>query len=132
MQIRLYKPEERKELRATGAHAAWEAAFGRYLDEQGCPLQPQPDNRAAVLDWLLQQAVSFEYRDRGTHRLRTLCIPPSLGFADDDPGAAPPCSSFSERQADGTRSRRRGPFCTLLRSGKSAHLNPNPRLQPSR
>jgi hypothetical protein len=70
-QIRLYKPEERKELRATGAHAAWEAAFRRYLEEQGCPLQPQPDNRAAVLDWLLQQAVSFEYRDRGTRRLRT-------------------------------------------------------------
>lgn len=61
--IRLYKPEERKQLRATGAHAAWEAAFARYLHEQRCPLASQPDARAAVLDWLLQQAVSFEYRD---------------------------------------------------------------------
>eukprot|EP00976_Prorocentrum_cordatum_P108131 1194777-Prorocentrum_minimum.AAC.2 len=81
--IRFYKPEERKELRATGAHAQWEAAFAKvngragsmlqipsmfrqsFLEDMGCDIEPTADNRGKAMDFLLFQAVGFDYKDGG-------------------------------------------------------------------
>uniref|UniRef100_A0A7S0QZ09 Uncharacterized protein n=1 Tax=Pyramimonas obovata TaxID=1411642 RepID=A0A7S0QZ09_9CHLO len=69
--IRFYKPEERKELRATGAHAQWEAAFAKFLEEMGCDIEPSPENRGKVVDFLMFQAVGFDYKD-GAEKLNTM------------------------------------------------------------
>ena len=81
--IRLYKVEEREALRDHGS-ATWSATFEAYLEALECPYGA---SNPRALNWLLNYALSLEYRDNAT----TLN---SLKIADDeDPKQPPPSSS---------------------------------------
>lgn len=60
--VRHYKIEDREALKAVD-QADWVTAYRRYLGSLNCPINP--NERAAVLDWLLGLAVRFEYGDNG-------------------------------------------------------------------
>ncbi|MCL4128942.1 UNVERIFIED_CONTAM: hypothetical protein GTU68_013652, partial [Idotea baltica] len=60
--IRHYKIEDRKGLKNTSAQD-WNNAFYAYLSNLNCPKCISFKDRAAVVDWLLGQAVSLEYSD---------------------------------------------------------------------
>ena len=57
--IRLYKVEERESLRKI-ADDAWNQTFEKYLEALECPYS---STDARVLNWLLNYALSLEYRD---------------------------------------------------------------------
>ncbi|XP_045123414.1 RNA transcription, translation and transport factor protein-like [Portunus trituberculatus] len=58
--IRHYKIEDRGALKAV-EEKDWATGYRRYLGSLNCPINP--NERAAVLDWLLGLAVRFEYGD---------------------------------------------------------------------
>lgn len=60
--IRHYKIEDRGALKGV-EEADWVTAYRRYLGSLNCPVNP--NERAAVLDWMLGLAVRFEYGDNG-------------------------------------------------------------------
>ncbi|KAG0728072.1 RNA transcription, translation and transport factor protein [Chionoecetes opilio] len=60
--IRHYKIEDRGALKGI-EEKDWSTAFKRYLGSLNCPINP--NEHAAVLDWLLCLAVRFEYSDNG-------------------------------------------------------------------
>lgn len=64
VKIRQYPVEERKELGDTQS-SAWQDTFSKYLQDVDCPLSLEPggSNTQAVLQWLLNYAVSLEYAD---------------------------------------------------------------------
>lgn len=62
--IRHYKIEDRKALKDTNA-PDWSKAFKEYLRNLNCPKLINVNDRPAVTDWLLGQAVSLEYSDNG-------------------------------------------------------------------
>mmetsp|Transcript_32373 Transcript_32373/g.54325 ORF Transcript_32373/g.54325 Transcript_32373/m.54325 type:complete len:279 (+) Transcript_32373:163-999(+) len=69
--IRFYKPDERTKLRATDAHAEWEAAFSKFLGDMGCDIESTVKNRGKIMDYMLFQAVGFNYKDEAA-RLNAL------------------------------------------------------------
>ena len=60
--IRLYKVEEREALRDHGS-ATWSATFEAYLKALECPYGA---SNPRALNWLLNYALSLEYRDNAT------------------------------------------------------------------
>ncbi|XP_071544770.1 RNA transcription, translation and transport factor protein [Panulirus ornatus] len=58
--IRHYKIEDRGDLKAIDSKD-WPTAYKRYLGGLNCPTNP--NDRPAVVDWLLGLAVRFEYGD---------------------------------------------------------------------
>ncbi|XP_068231731.1 RNA transcription, translation and transport factor protein [Palaemon carinicauda] len=58
--IRHYKIEDRGEIKAIDSKD-WPTAYKKYLGELNCPASP--NERAAVVDWLLGLSVRFEYGD---------------------------------------------------------------------
>lgn len=46
----------------------------QYLHEQGCEIEGTKDQRGQVIDWLLQQAVGFEYKDNGMLVTPACCV----------------------------------------------------------
>ncbi|XP_042218399.1 RNA transcription, translation and transport factor protein-like isoform X2 [Homarus americanus] len=58
--IRHYKIEDRGDLKAIDSND-WPTAYKRYLGGLNCPTNP--NDRPAVVDWLLGLAVRFEYGD---------------------------------------------------------------------
>ncbi|KAB7500603.1 hypothetical protein Anas_02142 [Armadillidium nasatum] len=60
--IRHYKIEDRRSLKDTHA-PDWSKAFKEYLKNLNCPKLINVNDRPAVTDWLLGQAVSLEYSD---------------------------------------------------------------------
>ncbi|CAG9463617.1 unnamed protein product [Pedinophyceae sp. YPF-701] len=60
--IRLYKPADRTALRAVN-DASWPSTFAKYLAAMECPLGGDGAPRAQALEWMLVQAVGFEYQD---------------------------------------------------------------------
>lgn len=60
--VRHYKIEDRGALKGV-EEADWATAYRCYLGSLNCPVNP--NERAAVLDWLLGLAVRFEYGDNG-------------------------------------------------------------------
>lgn len=58
--IRHYKIEDRGALKSV-EDQEWVSGYRRYLGSLNCPVNP--NERAAVLDWLLGLAVRFEYGD---------------------------------------------------------------------
>lgn len=63
--IRHYKIEDRGALKAV-EEKDWATGYRQYLGSLNCPINP--NERAAVLDWLLGLAVRFEYGDNGMVR----------------------------------------------------------------
>mmetsp|Transcript_11716 Transcript_11716/g.21963 ORF Transcript_11716/g.21963 Transcript_11716/m.21963 type:complete len:243 (+) Transcript_11716:2-730(+) len=72
--IRLYKVEEREELRNCSSKT-WAATFEKYLEALECPFDVT-DNR--VLNWLLNHALSLEYSDNAS-KLNAIEIKDSPG-----------------------------------------------------
>lgn len=60
--IRHYKIEDRGDLKAIDSNE-WPTTYKRYLGGLNCPTNP--NDRQAVVDWLLGLAVRFEYGDNG-------------------------------------------------------------------
>lgn len=58
--IRHYKIEDRGEIKGIDSKD-WPTVYKRYLGELNCPANP--NERAAVVDWLLGLSVRFEYGD---------------------------------------------------------------------
>ncbi|XP_064100132.1 RNA transcription, translation and transport factor protein-like [Macrobrachium nipponense] len=58
--IRHYKIEDRGDIKAIDSKD-WPTAYKKYLGELNCPANP--NERAAVVDWLLGLSVRFEYGD---------------------------------------------------------------------
>lgn len=60
--IRHYKIDDRGDLKAIDSND-WPTAYKKYLGALNCPINP--NDRAAVVDWLLGLSVRFEYGDNG-------------------------------------------------------------------
>jgi len=63
--IRFYREDGRAGLRRTGDWEEWWKSFEKYLSDMGCPRGLAGEKGLAeVLDWLLGQAVGFEFREQ--------------------------------------------------------------------
>mmetsp|Transcript_20984 Transcript_20984/g.66487 ORF Transcript_20984/g.66487 Transcript_20984/m.66487 type:complete len:108 (+) Transcript_20984:141-464(+) len=68
--IRFLPVAERAALREVGAGAEWDEAFCKYLESQECPvdLRKTPARKPSAVDWLISQAVGFQYKDNAAVR----------------------------------------------------------------
>ncbi|QDZ17728.1 RNA transcription, translation and transport factor protein [Chloropicon primus] len=75
--IRLHKVEEREALRDHGS-STWTRTFEAYLEALECPYKAED---AGALDWVLNYALSLEYRDNANKlNMLTLDDPPAPGL----------------------------------------------------
>ena len=98
---------DRVALREVGAGAAWDEAFLRYLEEQECPidLRKSPARKPSALDWLVSQAVGFQYKDNAAGLNAVKGAPAGGGGGAQAPaaGAASAPTVFSDGASRDTR-----------------------------
>ncbi|KAK3274841.1 hypothetical protein CYMTET_16980 [Cymbomonas tetramitiformis] len=100
--IRFYSVDDRKPLRASGAE--WTAAFFKYAEDLECHIPSTSENRTKILDFLISQAITEEYRDNCTRISEATQKLPSSNAAVGKVGAAeaevsklaPVCPVFSQ------------------------------------